>query len=83
MKTFSSRKDIPKREVKAMTKANRDEIDERSVVLLTDAHLRKILMETDLLLKYCLVYELDIEDAIRDILKKLNRTTDAIEKYKP
>jgi len=67
-----------------MTKANsKDEIDERSVVLLTDAHLRKILMETDLLLKYCLVYELDIEDAIRDILKKLNRTTDAIEKYKP
>jgi len=67
-----------------MTKANsKDEIDERSVVLITDAHLRKILMETDLLLKYCLVYELDIEDAIRDILKKLNRTTDAIEKYKP
>ena len=65
-----------------MTKANRDEIDERSVVLLTDAHLRKILMETDLLLKYCLVYELDIEDAIRDILKKLNKTTDAIEAMK-
>ena len=66
-----------------MTKANsKDEIDERSVILLTDAHLRKILMETDLLLKYCLVYELDIEDAIRDILKKLNRTTNAIEKYK-
>ena len=66
-----------------MTKANsKDEIDERSVVLLTDAHLRKILMETDLLLKYCLVYELDLEDAIRDILKKLNRTTDAIEAMK-
>jgi len=66
-----------------MTKANsKDEIDERSVVLLTDAHLRKILMETDLLLKYCLVYELDVEDAIRDILKKLNKTTDAIEAMK-
>ena len=60
----------------------KDEIDERSVVVLTDAHLRKILMETDLLLKYCLVYELDLEDAIRDILKKLNRTTDAIEAMK-
>ena len=66
-----------------MTKANsKDEIDERSVVVLLDAHLRKILMETDLLLKYCLVYELDVEDAIRDILKKLNKTTDAIEAMK-
>jgi len=60
----------------------KEEIDERSVILLTDSHLRKILMETDLLLKYCLVYELDLEDAIRDILKKLNKTTDAIEAMK-
>jgi hypothetical protein len=60
----------------------KDEIDEMSVVVLLDTHLRKILMETDLLLKYCLVYELDIEDAIRDILKKLNKTSDAIEAMK-
>jgi hypothetical protein len=60
----------------------KEEVDERSVVVLVDAHLRKILMETDLLLKYCLVYELDLEDAIRDILKKLNKTTDAIEAMK-
>ena len=67
---------------KAQNETREDEIDERSVILLTDSHLRKILMETDLLLKYCLVYELDIEDAIRDILKKLNRTTNAIEEMK-
>jgi hypothetical protein len=70
---------------RTMTEAKsekKDEIDEMSVVVLLDTHLRKILMETDLLLKYCLVYELDLEDAIRDILKKINRTTDTIEAMK-
>jgi hypothetical protein len=67
---------------KAQNEAKKDEIDERSVVVLLDAHLRKILYDTDLLLKYCLVYELDLEDAIKDILKKINKTTEEIEAMK-
>jgi hypothetical protein len=67
---------------KVQNEAKKDEIDERSVILLVDAHLNKILMETELLLKFCEVYRLTLEEAIRFILTKLNKTREAIEAMK-
>jgi hypothetical protein len=50
-------------------------VDERSVLRLVDTHYRRILKETDLLLRFCQIHGLSLEEAIRFILTRLNETS--------
>jgi hypothetical protein len=50
-------------------------VDERSVLRLVGAHYRKILRETDLLLRFCQIHGFSLEEAIRFILVRLSETS--------